>query len=125
MLVPVAKTFFSPSAFQASLQTSTVQVSNRTNGAAMGLIKKVDVKAYFAARRGLRVAAAEQATKRVKAIASKAKPAPARITSAEFLRDFCLEHTLRQHSNRAAFVPLVAGRAGSPSLATAARNLDA
>lgn len=31
---------FSPSAFQASLQTSVFQVRNRTTGAAMSLIKK-------------------------------------------------------------------------------------
>src|SRR5580700_514214 len=42
---------FSPSAIQASLQTSIVQVRNRTPGATMPLIKKRDVKNYFAARR--------------------------------------------------------------------------
>jgi hypothetical protein len=40
---------FSPSAFQALLQTSTGQVSNTTTGAAMSLIKKCDVKNHFSA----------------------------------------------------------------------------
>jgi hypothetical protein len=42
---------FSPSASQASLQTSTVQARNRTMGAEMTLIKKKDVDNYFAAKR--------------------------------------------------------------------------
>lgn len=41
----------SPSAGIASLQTSTFQVSNRTTGAAMSLIKKADVQNYLSARR--------------------------------------------------------------------------
>lgn len=43
---------FSPPAFQASLQTSTVQVRHRKTGVAVMLIKKSDVKAHFAARIG-------------------------------------------------------------------------
>src|ERR1035437_10406920 len=42
---------FSPSAIQASLQTSTVQARNGTNGVEMTLIKRCDVKAYNAARK--------------------------------------------------------------------------
>jgi hypothetical protein len=42
---------FSPSAIQASLQTSIVQARNQTSGAPMALIKKRDVKDYFASRR--------------------------------------------------------------------------
>ncbi len=40
----------SPSAFQASLQTSVIQANNRTTGAAMSLIKKADVKNHLSAR---------------------------------------------------------------------------
>jgi len=43
---------FSPSAILASLQTSTVQARNRTIGVVPVLIKKKDVNAYFAARKG-------------------------------------------------------------------------
>jgi hypothetical protein len=44
--------FVSPSAFFASLQTSTIHVDYyRTNGAAMALIKKRDVESYFAERK--------------------------------------------------------------------------
>ena len=42
---------FSPSAFQASLQTSPIQARNRTTGTAMSLIKKSDVKNHLSARR--------------------------------------------------------------------------
>jgi hypothetical protein len=45
------KFHFSPSAIQASLQTSIVQARSRTSGAPMALIKKRDVKDYFASRR--------------------------------------------------------------------------
>src|SRR5208282_1984479 len=38
---------FSPSAFQASLQTSIFQVSNRTTGAAMSVFNKSDVKDHL------------------------------------------------------------------------------
>lgn len=41
---------FSPSALQASLQTSVIQASNRTTGAALSLIKKADVKNHLSAR---------------------------------------------------------------------------
>jgi hypothetical protein len=43
--------FFSPSAIQASLQTSTVQVCNGKFGVDMPLIRKSDVKTHFSARR--------------------------------------------------------------------------
>jgi wyosine [tRNA(Phe)-imidazoG37] synthetase (radical SAM superfamily) len=41
---------FSPSAFQASLQTSTGQECNRMTGVAMSLIKKCDVKNHLSSR---------------------------------------------------------------------------
>jgi hypothetical protein len=42
---------YSPSAFRASLQTSTVDAGNRTTGGVVGLIKKIDMPKHFAARR--------------------------------------------------------------------------
>jgi hypothetical protein len=86
----------------------------------MGLIKKTDVKAYFAERRGLGIAAAEEASKRVRIGLSNAKPAGARRTSAEFLRDFSLEH-----SSQGASIPVVAGRSDRSRVPTVARNLQA
>ena len=41
---------FSPSAVQALLQTSVMQVRNGTTGAAMSLIDKTDVKNHLSAR---------------------------------------------------------------------------
>jgi len=41
----------SPLAAIALLQTSTFQVSNRTTGDAVSLIKKADVRKYFSGRR--------------------------------------------------------------------------
>jgi hypothetical protein len=86
----------------------------------MALIKKVDVKAYFATRRDLSITTTEAASKRVKIVLARAKPAGARTTSAEFLQDFCLEH-----SSRGASVPLVAGLTGSAYVQTVRRNLHA
>jgi hypothetical protein len=101
----------------------------------MGLIKKVDVKAYLATRRGLRVPAVADASKqiankRVKIGFSSAKPASARVTSAEFLQDFCLDHSSPDHSSpqrsaQAAFVPLAAGRPRIPQVVTVIRNQPA
>jgi hypothetical protein len=51
MLEKYLNTLSSPSAFHASLQTSTLQVSNRTTGAAVSLNKKADVRNYLFARR--------------------------------------------------------------------------
>lgn len=91
----------------------------------MGLIKKADVKAYFAARRASRAVAKEKESKQVNVISSKEEPAVARVTSAEFLRDFCLEHSSLKHSRQVTFAPLVVGSPGSTQVAIAARNLHA
>lgn len=50
---------FSPSAVRASLQTSTVQVRNRTTGAAVSLIKKSDVKNHLSLRYRTRIHVSE------------------------------------------------------------------
>jgi hypothetical protein len=42
---------FSPTILQASLQTDAAQARNRTTGVIMPLIKKKDLKSYFASRR--------------------------------------------------------------------------
>jgi hypothetical protein len=46
---------FSPSAFHASLQTSTVHASNQAIGVAMSLIKKSDVKNHLSMRHKNRI----------------------------------------------------------------------
>jgi hypothetical protein len=47
MLDAVGNFSFSPPAFQALPQTSTVQVRDRTTGAAMSLLKKSDAKIVY------------------------------------------------------------------------------
>jgi hypothetical protein len=86
----------------------------------MGLVKKVDAKAHFAARRGLGIAAAEEASKRVKIGPQIAKPASAQATSAEFLRDFALEH-----SSRDTPASLIVGLSDRPRVPADPRNLPA
>jgi hypothetical protein len=46
---------FSPSAIQALLRTSTVQVSNRITGAAVSLTKQSDVKNHLSSRYRTRI----------------------------------------------------------------------
>jgi hypothetical protein len=72
----------------------------------MGLIKKVDVKAYFAARRGMSVTAALEASKQARGGFSNARPADAGAASAEFHQDFSSEHS--SHSSQNASGPRVA-----------------
>jgi hypothetical protein len=84
---------FSPSAFQASLQTSTVQANNRTTGAAMSLIKKVDVKEHFAARRRLRLIAAGQLVKPAAAGLPETTGEGSKEDERAFVQDFSLDHS--------------------------------
>jgi hypothetical protein len=74
---------FSPLASQPSLQTSTVQASNRTTGAAMSLIKKIDVEKHFAAKRAARLAVARMST----VVSSGAK-----ANAPDLVRDVSLDH---------------------------------
>jgi len=82
---------FSPSAIQASLQTSTVQVRNGTNGVKMTLIKKCDVKMHFSSRRDRGLHLVQQVNKRdmdalpVADVAIESTPV--------FGEDFSLEHS--------------------------------
>jgi hypothetical protein len=86
--------FFSPSAFQASLQTRTVQASNIGTGAAMSLIKKIDVPRHFAARRAMRQAAAQRACQQDVAGDSAIRPAGTKATAAKLAEDFSLGHSV-------------------------------
>jgi hypothetical protein len=86
----------------------------------MDLIKKVDVKADFATRRGLGMAAAEKASKQLKVGLSNSKAAAARMNSAEFLQDFSLEH-----SSRGANASLITGLSDRPRVPAVPRNLPA
>jgi hypothetical protein len=82
----------SPSAFQASLQTSTVQASNGTIGVQMSLIKKCDVKMHFAARRRKAAHPTQSAAKSIVAGASATDQAEAEADAAAFSNDFLKEH---------------------------------
>jgi hypothetical protein len=46
---------FLPSGLQVSLETSAVQATNKTTGAALSLIKEIDVEKRLAARRAMRL----------------------------------------------------------------------
>jgi hypothetical protein len=82
---------FSPSALQASLQTSPVQAPNRTIGAAMSLIKKIDVEAHFAARRRTRLAAMGFTRKSAAKVSPAIAPAVVRTNTPAFRNDFPVE----------------------------------
>lgn len=84
---------FSPSAFQASLQTSTVEVSNRTTGAAVSLIKKINVPKHFAARRAMALVAARAVSLPLATEVSDVETAGTKAAAAEFIEDFFLEHS--------------------------------
>jgi hypothetical protein len=85
---------FSPSAFPASLQTSTVHVGNRTTGAAMILIKKIDVKKHFADRRAIRLAEARRISLLDASGISEIKTDGAKTNAHGFVEDFSAEHSL-------------------------------
>jgi hypothetical protein len=74
-----------------SLQTNTVQANIRTTGAAMSLIKKIDVPKHFAARRALHLAAARTVTPPVATGAPAIGHAGTRGNAAKFIEDFSLE----------------------------------
>ena len=59
----------------------------------MSLIKKIDVPKHFAARRAMRVAAAQQARLPDATLVSEIYPAAATANAAEFTKDFTLEHS--------------------------------
>jgi len=83
----------SPSAFPASLQTNNIQASDSTIGAAMGLIKKIDVPRHFAARRADRRLAARCAIQPHGNEIPVAEPDCTAASGANFQEDFLLEHS--------------------------------
>jgi hypothetical protein len=74
-------------------QNAPVQVRNRMTGAAMSLIKKIDVKKHCADRRAMRLVAARPVSQPDTAGLSKIKPAGMRTSPPGFIEDFILEHT--------------------------------
>jgi hypothetical protein len=84
---------YSPSAFQALLQTSTVQVSNGSNGAAMTLIKKRDVQNYRASRPHKALRPFRPANATGKAPLTDSATAQAAPSAPVFVADFLLEHS--------------------------------
>jgi hypothetical protein len=90
MLEAVEMIFSSPSAFQASLQTSTVQALNRGIGDAMSLIEKTDGKSRLSKRRRNRVhiLPADQAVTGI----SEENQALADAGRSAFSKDFTADH---------------------------------
>jgi len=84
---------FSPSVLQASFQTSTVHAGNRTIGAAMSLIKKIDVKEHFDARRAIRLAEDRSIGKPDAAGIPEIKAARTETIRRDFIEDFSVEHS--------------------------------
>jgi hypothetical protein len=83
---------FSPSAFQASLQTSNVQAVKRANGVAMSLIKKSDVKNHLSGRFKNRIHVAPASQPDATGF-SGTDQAPATAKQARFAHDFTGDHT--------------------------------
>jgi hypothetical protein len=85
---------FSPSAFQASLQTSIFQVRNRTTGVAMNLLKKCDGKDLLSASRNKSLHSLRPVGQADRANPSEIKPDGTRASRLTFVEDFTLEHSL-------------------------------
>jgi len=85
---------FSPYEFKALPQTSTVQVRNRTNGAAVSLLMKCDAKNPLSASRNKGRHSLRPAGKADKANPSEIKPDGRRASRLTFIEDFTREHSL-------------------------------
>lgn len=84
---------FSPSAFQASLQTSIFQVRNRPAGAAMSLIKKSDVKNHLSPRYRTKIHLCQPVSQPDATGYSVAEPDIIRANQSNFAADFVAEHS--------------------------------
>jgi hypothetical protein len=84
---------FSPSAFQASLQTSIFQERNRTTGTAMSLIKKSDVKNHLSPRYRTKIHLCRPASQPDATGYSVAEPDAIKANPSDFAEDFVVEHS--------------------------------
>jgi hypothetical protein len=84
------------------------------------LIKKVDVKSYFAARRGLRLGAAWPMSQLDAAGHLKAVPSGTKAGAEEFVKELSVEHSFPSVS-----VTLAAGNSGNSQAPTVARSPQA
>jgi len=84
---------FSPSAFQASLQTSIFQARNRTTGAAMSLIKKSDVKNHLSPRFRTKIHLCQPESAPDATGCSVAEPDEIQTSPLSFNEDFVREHS--------------------------------
>jgi hypothetical protein len=106
---------FSPSALQASLQTSIFQVRNRTTGATMSLIKQSDVKNHLSPQFRTKIHLCEPASQPDATGSSVPEPDAIKADSSSFAQDFVAEH-----SSSVAAVPAadpVTGCVGPPAAA--------
>ena len=94
ILVIVVSFSFSPLALQALPQTSTVQVRNRTTGAAMSLLKKCDVKNRLSASPNESRHSFRPVRQADRANSSEIKPDRPWASRVTFVEDFSLEHSL-------------------------------
>jgi hypothetical protein len=84
---------FSPSAFQASLQTSIFQARNRTTGAAMSLIRQSDVKNHLSPRFRTKIHLCQPESQPDATGFSAAEPDAINATLSTFTEDFVAEHS--------------------------------
>jgi len=84
---------FSPSAFQASLQTSVFQVRNRTTGAAMSPVKRSDVKNHLHPPFLTRVHLVQPESQAEAAGFSGAEPDAIKADPLGFAQDLVAEHS--------------------------------
>ena len=94
MLEIVSNLSFSPSAFQALPQTSTVQARNRPTGTAMSLLKKCDAKNRLSASRNQSRHSFKPVEQADRANPSEIKPDGPPTSRLNFVEDFTLEHSL-------------------------------
>ena len=94
MINTVQNFLSSPSAFQALPQTSTVQVSNRTTGAAMNLLKKCDANNRLPASNNKSRPSFRPVRQAHRASFPEIKPDGQWAGSLTFVEDFTREHSL-------------------------------
>lgn len=92
---------FSPSASQASLQTSIFKIRNRTIGAAMSIIEKSDVKNHLSSRYRTKIHLCPPVSQSEAAGVSVAESDALKAKPSRFAEDFVTEHS----SSHAAVAP--------------------
>ena len=94
MLETAVRFSFSPSAFQASLQTSIFQARDRTTGADMSITEKRDVKNHLSLRHSKDIFLCAPLSQPDATGYSLAEPAATRANPSAFTRDYSAEHTI-------------------------------